>query len=80
MAKPAGDYHRGEMDIHEQRDTFHAFLGLTKWGSLALAVALVFLVLTFCTKAGWLAGAVTGFVILAIGIFALRSKPGDAGH
>ncbi|HET9160324.1 MAG TPA: aa3-type cytochrome c oxidase subunit IV [Caulobacteraceae bacterium] len=80
MAGPAGDYHRGEMDIHEQRDTFHAFLGLTKWGSLAMAVTLVFLVLTFATKAGWLAGVVSAAVILAIGIFALRSKPGDAGH
>ena len=79
MAKPAADYHHGDMDIHEQQTTFHAFLGLTKWGSLALAVTLVTLVLWFCTKVGFLGAAVTGVVLLAIGVFALRDK-GGAGH
>ena len=79
MAKPAADYHRGEMDIHEQQSTFHAFVGMTKWGSLALAVSLVTLVLWFCTPVGFLGAIVTGVVLLAIGVFALREKP-DAGH
>jgi flagellar biogenesis protein FliO len=79
MAEPAADYHRGEMEIHEQESTFHAFVGLTKWGSLALAVALVVLVLWFCTKAGFLGAAVTGVVLLAVGIFALREKS-NAAH
>ena len=80
MANPAGDYHRGEMDIHEQAGTYHAFLAVSKWLSLAMAATLVFLVIWFCTKAGFLAGAITGLVIAAIGVFALRSKPKAGGH
>jgi hypothetical protein len=79
MAEPAADYHRGEMEIHEQESTFHAFVGLTKWGSLAMAVTLVTLVLWFCTKAGFLGAAVTGVVLAVIGVVALREKS-NADH
>lgn len=79
MAEPAADYHRGEMDIHEQVATYNGFLALSKWGSLALAAALVFLVLLFCTKAGFIGAAFTGIVVLVIGVFALRAKK-TAGH
>ena len=72
MANPASDYHRGEMDIHEQVSTFHAFLGLSKWFCLALASVLVFVIMLFCTKAGFIPAAISGLVLLAIGIFALR--------
>ena len=41
MAAEGHDYHRGEMDIREQANTFHAFGALTKWLSLATAVILV---------------------------------------
>jgi hypothetical protein len=75
MAKPAGDYHRGEMDIHEQASTYHAFLGLSKWGSLALAAVLVGLVVSFATNAGIMAGVITAIVIAVVGYFALRAKP-----
>ena len=75
MAKPAGDYHRGEMDIHEQASTYHAFLALSKWGSLAMAAVLVALIVGFATKAGLLTGIVVGVVIAIVGYFALRSKP-----
>lgn len=75
----ASEYHRGEMDISEQVATFHLFNGMTKWGSLALAALLVLLVLWFCTPAGFLAGFVSGLVVLVIGIAVLREKP-DAGH
>lgn len=79
MAGPAGDYHRGEMDIHEQVSTYEGFLSLSKWLSLVMAGALAFLVLMFCTKAGFLGSAITGIVVLAVGFLALRSKP-SAGH
>jgi hypothetical protein len=80
MAEPAGDYHRGEMDIHEQAGTYHAFLAVSKWFSLALGATLIFLVIWFCTKAGFLSGFVSGLVILILGVLALRSRPGDTGH
>jgi len=78
MAGPASDYHRGEMDISEQVSTFHLVMGITKWGSLVIAAALLALVLWFCTGAGFLAGAIAGGVVLVLGIVLLRS--GGGGH
>jgi thiamine transporter ThiT len=75
----AGDYHRGEMDIHEQVSTFHLVMALTKWGSLILASFLLFITIWFCTKAGFVAGLISGLVVLILGIVALRERKG-AGH
>jgi hypothetical protein len=77
MAGPASDYHRGEMDISEQTATFALVMGITKWGSLVIAAGLLALVLWFCTGAGFLAGAIAGFVLLVLGIIFLR---GGGGH
>jgi hypothetical protein len=70
------DYHRGEMDIHEQASTYQAFMGLTKWGCLALAAGLFALVIWFCTPMGFVAGLVAGLVTTVGGIVLLREKPG----
>lgn len=78
MAAPS-DYHRGDMDIAEHSATFKGFIALSKWGSLAIAVALVFLVLIFCTPAGFFQAAGAAIVVTVIGGFMLRDKPG-AGH
>ena len=75
----ASEYHRGEMDIAEQTSTYHAVMGMTKWGSLALAVAILMLTLWFCTSAGFLGGLIPGVVVLAAGIALLREKKGG-GH
>ncbi|MFC3079029.1 aa3-type cytochrome c oxidase subunit IV [Phenylobacterium terrae] len=79
MAGPASDYHRGEMDISEQTSTFHLVMALTKWGSLATAVAVLFLTLLFCTKTGFLGSAFVAVVATAIGVLVLRERPGG-GH
>ena len=79
MAGPASDYHRGEMDIQEQVSTFNLVMGMTKWGSLILAAFLLFIVIWFCTPAGFVSGFVSGAVLLALGIVLLRSKP-EAAH
>ncbi|HEX5264678.1 MAG TPA: aa3-type cytochrome c oxidase subunit IV [Phenylobacterium sp.] len=79
MAGQASDYHRGDMDIHEQQATFHLVMGITKWGSLIIASALLFLTLWFCTPAGFLSAFISGAVVLVLGILLLRSR-GDAGH
>jgi hypothetical protein len=78
MAGQASDYHRGDMDIHEQVSTFHLVMNITKWGSLVLAALLLTLVLWFCTGTGFLGGAISGIVVLALGILLLRR--GSGGH
>ena len=68
------DYVRGSQEISEQASTFSLFMGLAKWGSLLTAVTLVFLVLWFQPGGSFVAGAISAFVVLAVGVFALRSK------
>jgi thiamine transporter ThiT len=65
------------MDIHEQVATFHLIMNITKWGSLVIASGLLFLVLWFCTGAGFLAGLISGIVVFVLGSLLLR---GGGGH
>jgi hypothetical protein len=67
------------MDIHEQVATFHLVMGITKWGCVALAAVIAWLVLWFCTGAGFVSGLITAVVIVALGVTLLRSKP-EGGH
>jgi len=76
MARQASQYHRGEMDIHEQVATFHLVMNVTKWGALLVATFLLSSVLWFCTGAGFLAGAISGLVVLAIGFVLFRRGGG----
>jgi len=78
MANQASDYHRGEMDIHEQASTYAFVMALTKWGSLAIAAAVLFLVLWFCTAAGFFGAFVTAIVAIGLGFIVLRG--GGEGH
>jgi hypothetical protein len=73
-----GDYHRGEMDIREQANTFSMFNKMAKWGSLVLAVSLLFLTMWFATEAGFLAALVTSFVLAVVGVWALRERKGGS--
>ena len=79
MAEPAADYHRGEMEISEQEATFHGFIAMTKWGSLLIAVGILFFALIFCTAAGFFQAAFASLVMLIVGIFLLRDKK-TTGH
>jgi len=74
----AGDYQRGEMDIHEQVATFDGFGKVTKWGSLAIAALLLTVTLWFCTDAGFLVGAAAGIVLTVLGVLFLKEKPASA--
>ena len=73
----ASEYHRGEMEIQEQTSTYELFMGLTKWGSLGIAVLLLTITLWFCTATGFFGSFAAGFVFLAVGILALRSPKSD---
>jgi len=78
MAGPS-DYHRGEMDIAEQTATFHLVMGMTKWGSLVIAVGVLFFTLLFCVPgAGFFGAAAASAVLLVAGIVFLREKPAAA--
>ena len=78
MAGNNSDYQRGGMDIAEQTATFHLVMGMTKWGSLAIAAAVLWLVLWFCTDAGFLGATAAGLVLAVLGVFFLREKPAAA--
>jgi hypothetical protein len=78
MAEHATDYTHGHMDIREQQASFEGFMFMTKWGSLAVAVIVLFATLKFCTETGWLGSAISSIVLLVLGIFFLREKPANA--
>ncbi|WP_293682669.1 aa3-type cytochrome c oxidase subunit IV [uncultured Phenylobacterium sp.] len=78
MAGDSSDYQHGAMDVSEQQATFHLVMGMTKWGSLVLAAFLFFVVLWFCTPAGFLVGALGGIVVMVAGVMLLREKPAPA--
>ena len=78
MAGPAShdeDYHRGEMDIAEQRSTFDLVMGITKWGSLFVAAVVLFFTMWLYPRGGFMPAAIATFVLVAAGIFLLRKKP-----
>ena len=71
----AHSYMRGHMEVREQISTYRLFLTLAKWGSLAIAVLLVFLTLWFHPGGSFIAGLIGGAVLGVAGWFALKSKP-----
>src|ERR1700750_3376906 len=78
MAGQAGEYHRGEMDIHAQQATFKAVMTGTKWASLAVIVGVLFFTLWFCTAAGFLPALGTAVGVTALGVVLLRARPSAA--
>ena len=78
MAGPSSDYQRGAMDISEQAATFQRVMGMTKWGSLAIAAGVLFLVLWFCTAAGFMGGVIGAGVLSVLGAVFLRESPEPA--
>ena len=66
-------YVRGSQEINEQNQTFTAFMGLTKWGSLIIAALLMFLTIWFQPGGSFVGGAITAVVMLVAGFFFLKS-------
>ena len=74
------DYVHGKMDIHQNESSYALFGNMTKWGSLILAVALVFIVLLTCVpSAGFMTAAISAIVLAVLGWVFLKKKP-DATH
>jgi hypothetical protein len=78
MAGQVSEYHRGEMDIHAQKATFHLVMVVSKWASLAIAAGVLFLTLWFCTAAGFGTAFITAFLLVVAGVFALRERKAPA--
>lgn len=78
MANPASEYHRGEMDIQEQAKTYAFVMSLTKWGSLATAASVLFLVLWFCTSFGFMGALFSTVALAVIGFVFLRGGPAES--
>ncbi len=78
MAEHASHYTHGEMDIRQNQASFHVFVLMAKWGSLAVAVGVLFFTLLFCTEVGFLGAAIPALVVLVAGIALLREKRGAA--
>ncbi len=75
MAEHATDQSHGQMDIAEQAASFDLFVRFTKWGSLAVAVMVLWATLMFCTSTGFVGAVVAAVVLLALGVYVLREKP-----
>ena len=74
MAEPV--YEHGEMDTRQQELTFHAFIKLSKWGSLYIAATILFLTMWFATDAGFFGGLIAAVVVLVLGTLVLRERKG----
>jgi hypothetical protein len=89
MAEPlpydrdGGEYNRGDMIIDEQQSTYHVFMGLTKWGSLAVVAVVLWASLAFAAGAGVINATLITAVLVVVGVFLLREKstnPGNPAH
>lgn len=67
-----------DVDLSEQGQfrahahTFHSFMLAVKWFCIHFAALLAFLMLTFCTGAGWGAGLFAAVVVVAVGVYAMN--------
>ena len=77
-AETAHDHVHGEMEISAQNQMFELFIKMAKWGTLAIAVTVVFLTVWFAVGAGFIAALVSSVVLAVAGVFALKSKPAEA--
>lgn len=72
------EYHHGQMDIHQHELTFRGVMRLTKWACLIIAVSVLFFSMWLAAGTDFFAALIAAVVVLALGIFLLRSKPRPA--
>ncbi|WP_375283481.1 aa3-type cytochrome c oxidase subunit IV [Marinicauda pacifica] len=72
----AEDYHRGEMNVAEQKHTFDGFISVSVFSAAVLGLVVMFLSMVFGTDLGWL----TAFLITAVigGVIGVLLKQGTA--
>jgi hypothetical protein len=52
--------------------TFHGFMLGVKWFCSTLATLMTFLVISFCTSAGWGVALLAAIIVAAVAIFAMN--------
>lgn len=72
----AEEYHRGEMNIAEQKHTFESFIQISIYGFTVIGLMILFLSMLFGTDFGW----ITSFILTAIagGALGVLLKRGTA--
>ncbi len=75
MDDTSSDFHHGEMPVQSHVHTYELFNRLTKWFCLHAAVLILVFTLWFCVGVGFWGGIIPGAIVLAAGIFFLRSRP-----
>ncbi|HEY5070768.1 MAG TPA: aa3-type cytochrome c oxidase subunit IV [Caulobacteraceae bacterium] len=75
MAEAASEHHHGDQPVSEQLSSYRLFQTMAKWSALHLGVLILVLSLWFCVGENFLGGLIPGIVVLALGIWFLRSKP-----
>ncbi len=66
-------YMHGSMTVEEQVSTYALFMGMAKWGSLAIASLLLFLVLWFMPAGSFFMGFIGAVVLFVAGFVFLKS-------
>lgn len=77
---PQADYHRGQMEVADQRSTYVRFNGLIHWCSTFIAALVAFLTLWLCAHIAFLGSAVIAAIIIAAGVFMNRNSGHNSGY
>jgi hypothetical protein len=72
MAKT--NYKRGEMEINDHKGTFSGFMGVSKYGAVAIIVMLMFPILTFAANVAWAASLLVTVILGVVLGVALKFK------
>lgn len=72
MAKT--NYTRGEMSISDHKGTFSGFMGVSKYGAVAIIVMLLFPILTFAANVAWPTSLLVAVVLGVVLGIALKFK------
>jgi len=57
----------GDMDIKDQKDTFHGFMVATIWGCGWIAMSVALMVVAFAMNLGWWPG-MAAFLVIGVGV------------
>ena len=66
------EYHRGEQEITDQKETYSGFLKVSAWGTLLTAMLVLHLSVAFGSPAGWWSGLGAALAVGVIGGLLMR--------